>query len=221
MDNATRQASGGARRHASVLPVDRFNAFSDGVLAIAITILVLELAVPSLSEGVVPAFREMWPDLLGYALSFTFIGGIWVSHASLTSVMKRADTTVYGLNLLLLLFVALLPFATRLMVTNLSGPDVAAAVIVYGLNVLVASLMVSLLMFDVARKPRLLVDDVSDDALKSIYRQRGIVLGVDALAVALAFVAPSVAVAMYVVVALLFLVLPLLATLMSRRDLAR
>jgi uncharacterized membrane protein len=218
MQDATHDTNGAARHHATLLPVDRFNAFSDGVLAIAITILVLELAVPSLAEGVVPALREMWPDLLGYFLSFTFIGGIWVSHARLTSLMKRGDSTVYGLNLLVLLFVALLPFTTKLMVTNLSSPHIATAVIIYGLNVLVASLTMSLLMFDVARKPGLLVDEVADDTLKGVYRQRAIVLGVAAVAVAVAFVAPHVAVALYVVVSLSFLVLPLLGSLLSRRS---
>ena len=60
--------------------------------------------------------------------------------------MKRGDGVVSGINLLFLLFVAMLPFSTSLMVTHLSGPDVAVAVLIYGLNVLAASLMLTFLM---------------------------------------------------------------------------
>ena len=94
-------------RRTITLPLDRFNAFSDGVFAIAITILVLELAVPSLSAPLPEASRELWPDFLGYFISFSFIGGIWISHASLTQHMKQGDSIAYGLNLLMLLFLVL------------------------------------------------------------------------------------------------------------------
>ena len=69
-----------------------------------------------------------------------FIGGIWVSHAGMTKLMRHADTLAYGIDLLMLLFVGVLPFSTNLLVTHLSGPDVEAAVIIYGVNVLLASL---------------------------------------------------------------------------------
>lgn len=212
------QSRNGAGQHfATILPLDRFNAFSDGVLAIAITILVLELAVPSLSEPLLPALRELWPDFLGYFMSFFYIGGIWISHASLTQLMKRGDSVAYGLNLLMLLFVALLPFTTKLMVAHVPEPDVAIAAIIYGLNVLAASLALSLLMVYVAREPHLAVDELADDALKRIYRQRWIAIGVGTFAVILAFVAPRAAVALYLLVAVLFLVLPLLGMVRARR----
>ena len=56
------------------LPLDRFNAFSDGVFAIAITLLVLEIAIPHAGVRVLPALREQWPEFLGYYISFAFIG---------------------------------------------------------------------------------------------------------------------------------------------------
>ena len=56
-------------------PLDRFNAFSDGVFAIAITLLVLDLPGPPVTAPVLPAFAESWQDFLGYAISFAFVGG--------------------------------------------------------------------------------------------------------------------------------------------------
>jgi uncharacterized membrane protein len=191
--------------------LDRFNAFSDGVFAIAITLLVLELPVPPVNAAVLSALRESWPEFLGYLISFAFIGGTWLVHATLTRMMKRGDSITYGVNLILLLFVALLPFSTQLMVTHLSATDVRAAVVVYGLNVLLASVTLSLLMFYVAREPALLVDEIADERLRQLYRERWIVIGVNLVALAAAFVAPQVAVGLYLVITVLLLALPLVS----------
>jgi uncharacterized membrane protein len=190
--------------------LDRFNAFSDGVLAIAITLLVLELPVPPVNVAVLPALLESWPEFLGYLISFAFIGGIWLTHATLTKAMKRGDSVAYGMNLVLLLFVAVLPFSTSLMVTHLTRPDVGVAVIFYGVNVLLASLTLSLLMVYVAREPTLMIDEIAEDRLRRAYRERWAVIGVNAFALATAFVAPLVAVGLYLVSTLLLLALPLL-----------
>jgi uncharacterized membrane protein len=205
-------------RRATILPLDRFNAFSDGVFAIAITILVLELAVPSLSIPLPEALKELWPDFLGYFISFFYIGGIWISHDNLTNLMKRGDSISYGLNLLMLLFVALLPFMTRLMVTRISTPEISIAAFIYGLNVLIASLALSLLMFYVARQSLLIIDEIADETLRRLYRQRWIAIGVGTLAVILGLVAPSVAVTLYLAAAVLFLVLPLFGMHRARRN---
>ena len=103
----------GAETAGSFYPLDRFNAFSDGVFAIVITLLVLELPVPAEGSPVLPALAASWLDFLGYAISFAFVGGIWISHAGLTKYMKRGDAASFRLNLVLLLFVALLPFTTH------------------------------------------------------------------------------------------------------------
>jgi hypothetical protein len=96
-------------RHA--LPLDRFNAFSDGVFAIAITLLVLEITVPREGVPLWHALSAQWPEFLGYYISFAFIGGIWITHSGVTKYMRRGDSVVYTLNLVLLLLVGLLPFA--------------------------------------------------------------------------------------------------------------
>ena len=109
------------------LPLDRFNAFSDGVFAIAITLLAIEIAVPPEGVPLLTALREQWPDFLGYYISFAFIGGIWITHSGVTKFMKLGDSAAYALNLVLLLFVGLLPFTTSLMVTSLRGEDAGLA----------------------------------------------------------------------------------------------
>ena len=72
---------GGEEPDRRSLPLDRFNAFSDGVFAIAITLLVLEISVPREGVSLLPALREQSPQFLGYYISFAFIGGIWITHS--------------------------------------------------------------------------------------------------------------------------------------------
>jgi uncharacterized membrane protein len=193
-----------------LFPLDRFNAFSDGVFAIAITLLVLELPVPRGPEPLSPTLVEEWPEFLGYLISFAFIGGMWFSHARMTRLMKRGDSLAAGINLLVLLFVAVLPFTTSLMVSHLSGPDVGVAVLIYGINVMVASLLLTFLMGHLVRERTLLVDDVADEMLAAMTRQRRVSNGVWIVAVLCALVAPLVSVGLYVVATILMLALPFL-----------
>ena len=169
----------------------------------------LELPVPPEDVPLLPALLEAWPDFLGYIMSFAFIGGIWLTHSGLTRLMKRGDTVANGANLLLLLFVALLPFTTSVMVTHLSSPDVGVAVFVYGINVLLASLTLRLLIRYIAREPSLVADDIADETLRRITRQRWISIGVNSIAVAVALIAPLVAVGLYLIQTVLLLVFPL------------
>ncbi len=191
------------------LPLDRFNAFSDGVFAIAITLLVLELPVP-VGPDLLEHLVEEWPEFLGYLISFAFIGGSWMTHARTTRLMQGSDTLAAGLNLLALLFIALLPFSTNLMVSNLSGPDTGVAVLVYGLNVLVASVMLTLLMAYLERQRTLLGGEIADETLAALTRQRRISNGVWLIAVVVALVAPPLAVGLYVLATVLMLALPFL-----------
>ena len=204
-------------RQADVLPLDRFNSFTDGVFAIAITLLVLELSVPALGSRLLPSLAGQWQEFLGYLISFVFIGGMWVSHAGMTKLMRHADSLAYGIDLLMLLFVGVLPFSTDLMVTHLSGPDVEAAVIIYGVNVLLASLCLSLLMFYIASERSLVVDGVADETLEAKVRQRWVVIALNVVAIALAVVSPVAAVGVYLVMTFVALALPLIHLRRHRR----
>jgi uncharacterized membrane protein len=205
--SSTNSGSGAA---AGFYPLDRFNAFSDGVFAIVITLLVLELPVPPATAPILPALAESWPDFLGYAISFAFVGGIWISHAGLTKYMKRGDVVAFRLNLVMLLFVSLLPFSTRLMVTHMDAADATAAVALYGVNLFVASGLITALLHHAARDRHLVVDDVGDDRLARAYRQRQVYLILTASAIIVGLVAPVVAVGSYVALAVAFLIQPLI-----------
>lgn len=115
--------------------LERIQFFSDAVMAIAITLLVIDLRVPEAASvvGLGKALLELWPNILGYLLSFFVIGNYWLSHHRLFHPIRRYDNRLRWLSLAFLFFVALLPFSTRLIGFY---PMTRTAVAVYSLNVL-------------------------------------------------------------------------------------
>jgi uncharacterized membrane protein len=116
----------------------RVEAFSDGVLAVAITLLVLDLHLDS-GEGhasFAHQLREEWPSFAAYLVSFFLIGVIWVNHHALFSLAARLDRVVLFYNLLLLMWVTTIPFTTATLAGFLrdGGADTRGAVLLYGLS---------------------------------------------------------------------------------------
>jgi uncharacterized membrane protein len=112
---------------------NRLESFSDGVIAVAITLLVLDVKLPSVAKGesLAHALLGQWPHYAAYAVSFLTIGIIWINHHAMITRLARADHSILILNLLLLLTIAVLPFATELMAAYLRvghGQKLAAAV---------------------------------------------------------------------------------------------
>jgi uncharacterized membrane protein len=102
----------------------RLEAFSDGVIAVAITLLALDLTVPEPGHGfIVTQLDDHWPQFAAYAVSFFTIGIIWVNHHARVSMIAVVDRTLLFINLVLLMFVVLIPFATALMATYLTTPN--------------------------------------------------------------------------------------------------
>ncbi len=190
-----------------LLPSTRLEAFSDGVFAIAITLLVLELDVPAAAEDLGRELGSQWPSYLGYLVSFAFIGGVWMSHTTLTRFLKAADQVLLGLNLVLLLLVSLLPFTTSLMATHLG--DERLAVVVFGINLTLASLMVTV-VFRYAARTEGLADRAADRQLAAFERQRRTSVGFQAAATLLGLFLPSVAVLVYLAISVLVLIAPIL-----------
>jgi len=121
-------------------------AFSDGVLAIAITLLVLDLALRPPGTPIAQ-FLRAWPAYLAYVVSFLTIGAAWIVHSAITERLERVDSIFLRLNLVFLLTVSFLPYPTRLVAEALSeGTDwKRMATVVYGITLLVIRLMLSAL----------------------------------------------------------------------------
>jgi uncharacterized membrane protein len=103
------------------MSTNRLEAFSDGVIAVAITLLVLNIELPDLKPGqsLFSGLIGQWQVYVAYAVSFLTIGIIWINHHMMIGRLREADRTILFLNLLLLMSIAVLPFATRLMAAYL------------------------------------------------------------------------------------------------------
>ena len=111
----------------------RIEAFSDGVFAIAITLLVLEIQVPDVhGGGLLDALGDLWPSYAAYAVSFLTIGIIWVNHHTAFGLLARADRKLLFLNLALLMTVSFIPFPTSVLARYLqAGSDQHVAAVTY------------------------------------------------------------------------------------------
>jgi uncharacterized membrane protein len=142
----------------------RLEAFSDGVFAIAITLLVLELDVPEGEDSLWHRIAHEWPSFAAYLTSFFIIGIMWVNHHSMLRSIVRTDRVLLFLNLFLLLWTSLLPFPTRLVAEHLGdgGADAAVAEAVYSANLTLAAIAFSLIWMHAVRGGRLLAEPIGD-----------------------------------------------------------
>ena len=145
---------------ARLLSPARLEAFSDGVLAIAITLLSLDLRVPEVEHGLRAALLHQWPVYVAFLISFLVIGVIWVNHHGLFANLVLVDRGVMLLNVALLATVTAIPFATALMADYLRapGPDGHTAAVVYSLVMATMGVAFVLLWLYLRAHPHLLFD---------------------------------------------------------------
>jgi uncharacterized membrane protein len=130
-------AVGGTQRKNPSVGKSRTESFSDGVLAVAITLLALNLQVSPGSGRLWSQVVDQWPSFAAYAVSFYVIGVIWVTHHGLFALMNRVDRVLLFENLLLLMFVVAIPFTTATLadyIQSSSAADARTAVLLYGLS---------------------------------------------------------------------------------------
>src|ERR1700736_2865862 len=98
------------------MSTSRLGAFSDGVFAVAITLLVLQFTVPQAESGhLLGSLLQQWPQLVTYTASFLTVGVVWVNHHTIFRGLKEVDRTIQFINLVLLLTVVLVPYPTELL----------------------------------------------------------------------------------------------------------
>ena len=184
----------------------RLEAFSDGVIAIAITLLVLNIHVPSPSSGdLAGKLGDEWPSYASYATSFLTIGIIWINHHAMLARLK-AVYSVLLLNLVLLMFVGLLPFTTALMaeyVRQSSGERLAA--VYYAGSLLAMSLAFFSMQRQILRRRlHLLHDDIDERRREAIYRRNRAGMLPYAVATAAALISPYLTLAICAALAIFY-----------------
>jgi uncharacterized membrane protein len=186
----------------------RIEAFSDGVFAIAITLLVLEITVDDYDDLRAALLKE-WPSYLAYVTSFMTVGSLWIAHHNLFGQLRYVDAVMLRLNLILLLFAAFLPFPTGVMAQSFHASEGAerTAVVFYGAIALVIELILRSAIRYAVSKPELHVEHAPHIPLQLRTHAHGWRAVVSSAAYSLAilfgaFVFPRVAAVAYLLVAL-------------------
>jgi uncharacterized membrane protein len=140
----------------------RVEAFSDGVFAIAITLLILEIRVPPAAgnASLTRALLHLWPSFLAFFSSFTTVGVMWLNHHRLFTLIDKTDDTLIAFNLLLLLGVTWIPFPTGLVAEHLREHEVRIAGLVYATSFFLLALVFNV-MWRYAVRARLVATDVN------------------------------------------------------------
>jgi TMEM175 potassium channel family protein len=189
------------------LSTGRLEAFSDGVYAIAITLLVLDIAVPAHSAGhLLSSLVKQWSVYLAYVVSFSTIGASWLGHNVITEYLDRADPTFIRLNLLLLAFVAFLPFPTRLFADFIrqDQPERVAATI-YGIFLLLSSTLLWVL-WRYAVWANLVRPDLADEEVQLLTQRLTPGLGGYVVLIVAGLFVPVIAVIGYLAIALFYII---------------
>lgn len=183
----------------------RIGALSDGVFSIVMTLLVIELAVPEIpkllaAEQLHLKLLEMWPKFAAYVLSFIMLGTLWAFHHILFQHIKRVNEKVVWVNMIYLMFIALIPFSTAMLgeYTWLT----ITAVVFYGANLFLLSLTTNILWWYVAKNKYLLNEDVSPAEIKQIKITTGATSILLLLTMGLSFISPYIGVAIYILIVL-------------------
>jgi TMEM175 potassium channel family protein len=179
----------------------RLEAFSDGVFAVAITLLVLDIRPPGEAETASDLWHglgDLWPHYAAYAVSFLVIGIVWVNHHAVMNVIGRVDRTLTFLNLLLLMAVALIPFGTALLAEYLThGHADHAAAAAYSVVITLMGATFGALWLYASRDGRLLVADFPREELPAITRRFVVGTPIYIVAIGVAFVSAIACLALH------------------------
>ena len=204
-------AADGPEEHLGRLsPTGRVEAFSDGVMAIAITLLVLELKVPAtidVGDGQLLArLVDRWPSYVAYLAAFLTIGIIWLNHHTLLSKIARFDARLHWLNLVLLLGVATLPFPTALLADYVGrgGFNASVAAAAYGLTATLMALPWSFIWRHLRDHPELLEPGYDAAHAGAELRRGALGVPIYAAATLVSFLAPLLALVLYGGIAALY-----------------
>ena len=188
------------------MKTSRVEAFSDGVFAVAITLLVLQFAVPEVQSGhLFSSLVAQLPLLATFVASFLTVGVVWVNHHSIFKGLRKVDRTIQFINLLLLLTVVLVPYPTQLLGHYLnSGWDGSVAAAFYGIVMTLMSIAFQALVAWALTHPDLLDPSVRATRLSSVIPRFGLGLVTYAVSIGLSFVSAWLVVAIYAATAIYY-----------------
>jgi uncharacterized membrane protein len=187
------------------MSVNRVEALSDGVFAIAMTVLVLGIRVPDGggAVGLRAQLGVLWPKFASYTMSFVMLGVLWIGHHFQFQYIRRTDRPLLWYNLVFLLFITFLPFSTAVLGNYF---DNAIAVALYGGTVMVSGGCLLLHWRYATSRPQLVSADLEPAVIASIGRRIVVGLALTATATAAGFVAIPLSLGIFLLIPATYLV---------------
>ena len=182
------------------MPKNRLEAFADGIFAFAATLLILNLAVDQ-TRPLGPQLLQIWPSYVAYAISFVTIGIIGANHHLVMHQIAHVDRFFLMVTVFFLMFIAFIPFPTRLLALDIQTSDATAAALVYGITLTSTAVMFNVLWRYAARGRKLLRPDVDQRVVEGINRSYAIGPASYAIATVVALISPQVSAGMFVAIA--------------------
>jgi uncharacterized membrane protein len=187
----------------------RMEALSDGIFAIAATILVLEIKVPEIKDSsthqLMESLKEIAPSLIAFIFSFLNILIFWVNHDSIGKVLNYFDSKLTYLNAVFLMFISLVPFTTAFVSRY---PFSLIAISLYGFVFFLTALIAAVMYYYIAFKSQLMHEKITQKSRKRIWKR--VIMGpvFFASAIFLGWIHVLIPIIIYILVPLLFLVMP-------------
>jgi uncharacterized membrane protein len=181
----------------------RLEAFSDGVFAIAITLLILDVPVPDQGRPLAHQLAQNWPHYATFVVSFLVIGIIWVNHHEMFRLIREADRRLLFLNLLLLMTVSFIPYPTAVLGEFLRS-DGRPAALLYSGSMVAMAVAYNVVWRYASSHRRLLVDTMGEADIARYSRRNDIGLAVYAASLVVALISAPLTLVLYAAVALLF-----------------
>jgi uncharacterized membrane protein len=186
----------------------RLEAFSDGVFAIAVTLLILDVKVADEGGSLAERLGHAWPSYAAYVISFVVIATMWINHHRMFKALVAVDHTIIVANLALLLVISFIPFPTKLLGEHLTSgtyADERTAVLVYGATMVAVGVVFPTLWWAITRDRALLRPHVTPAVARAELRRNLVGFPTYTLVTAVAVVAPKVSLAGFGALALFYL----------------
>lgn len=194
---------------------ERLEMFSDGVFAIAITLLVLEIKIPNHEQlheyhGLYHYLLHLWPSFLGYFVGFLLIGIYWSNHHHLfLTLIKKTNHYFNLINIFFLMSIAIMPFSVAIVSDFVTDPDnMSAAVLVYCITLILPQIMLIILFFYGNKTKGIFNPDIHPDFLQLQVRKLFMATGVSAVCILLSIFYPLVALIMVGIMFLMYFLPP-------------
>jgi TMEM175 potassium channel family protein len=186
------------------VPKNRIEAFADGIFAFAATLLILNLAVDQ-KQPLGPQLLHIWPSYAAYAISFITIGIIGANHHLVMHQIGHVDRFFLMVTVLFLMFIAFIPFPTRLLALDIETADAKAAALAYGITMTGTAVFFNILWRYAARGRRLLRPDVDERVIEGINRSYALGPVSYAIASVVALISPQVSAGMFAAIAAFYI----------------